>query len=348
MFPYLAEIVSDKILSRICAKANVTLHGEASGDDFGRSVSSAGDFNGDGKDDVIVGALEDDTNGRFTGSAYIFFGGATGTINAGSANVILRGETIENQFGEATSSAGDVNGDGKDDVIVGAKVNSNTNGIEAGRAYIFFGGRTGTINASTADVILNGENERDQFGQAVSSAGDFNGDGKDDVIVTAWANDNNGVNAGSAYIFFGNLTSGTTINAGSADVIIHGQNAGDLFGNAVSPAKDFNGDGKDDVIIANYKARQEAGSAFIFFGDQTGGTTINAGSADLILHGQSVPDQFGFSVSSAGDFNGDGKNDVVVGAKLDHNTAQLPVARSSFLASRVTNRQSLMPVRTKS
>ncbi|MBK7253150.1 MAG: FG-GAP repeat protein [Ignavibacteria bacterium] len=148
--------------------ADVTMTGAAIGDNFGYSVASAGDVNGDGYSDVIVGAPEYNSS---TGSAYIFFGGSA--MN-NIVDVTMTGEAANNIFGEYVSSAGDVNGDGFPDVIIGAReYNSFT-----GRAYIFYGGAT--MN-NIADVTMTGA-QNFQFGISVSTAGDINGDGIDDVV----------------------------------------------------------------------------------------------------------------------------------------------------------------------
>ena len=240
---------------RADAGADVILDGQNSNDRFGFSVSSAGDFNGDGIDDVIVGAWADDNNSLNTsGSAFIFFGGITGTKRADAdADVIIDGQSQNDKFGYSVSSAGDFNGDGKGDVIVGAFADDNNSLGASGSAFIFFGGITGTKRADAdADVILNGQSGSDQFGVSVASAGDFNGDGKDDVIVGAYQDDNNSQNgSGSAFIFFGGIT-GTKRADADADVIIDGQNSNNRLGRSVSSAGDFNGDGKDDVIVGAY------------------------------------------------------------------------------------------------
>ena len=116
---------------------------------------------------------------RDSGSAFIFFGGITGTKRADAdADVILNGQSAGDEFGASVASAGDFNGDGLDDVIVGAHEDDNNGQSDSGCAFIFFGGITGTKRAdANADVILNGESAGDEFGASVASAGDFNGDG---------------------------------------------------------------------------------------------------------------------------------------------------------------------------
>ena len=274
--------------------------GYAAGDQFGYSVSSAGDVNSDGYADLIVGAPFNDAGGLNAGRAYIYFGGSI--INSG-VDVILTGLAASDRFGFYVSTAGDVNGDGYSDVIVGAPFN-NAGGTDAGRAYIYFGG---SAMNNVADLIMTGEAAGDQFGSSVSSAGDVNGDGYSDVIVGAILNDAGGTGAGRAYIYFG----GSSMN-NVADLIMTGEAGSDQFGVSVSSAGDVNGDGYSDVIVGangNDAGGSNAGRAYIYFG----GSAMN-NVADVIMTGAAAGDQFGISVSSAGDVNGDGYSDVVVGA----------------------------------
>ncbi|MCB0728583.1 MAG: FG-GAP repeat protein [Ignavibacteriae bacterium] len=274
--------------------------GYAAGDQFGYSVSSAGDVNGDGFSDVIIGALFNNGSGIDAGRAYMFYGGISMNY---VADVILSGEAAGDQFGVSVSSAGDVNGDGYSDVIVGANKN-DAGGSDAGRAYIFFGG---TNMNNTADVILTGAAAFDRFGKSVSSSGDVNGDGYSDVIVGAYYNDAAGTDAGRAYIYFG----GSSMN-NTADVIFTGEASNDRFGTSVSSAGDVNGDGFSDIIVGadgNDAGGNSAGRAYVYFG----GNSMN-NTADVIFTGAAAVYYFGTSVSSAGDANGDGYSDVVVGA----------------------------------
>ena len=307
-------------------EANIILEGQSNFGWFGNSVASAGDFNGDGLDDVIVGAAFDTTNGvPNSGNAFIFFGQTPSSqivLNADTnSNVILDGRIPYDNFGQSVASAGDFNGDGLNDVIVGAYADGNQAGEQSGAAFIFFGQNpTGQINLSAgldSNIILEGQNTWDAFGYSVDSAGDFNGDGLSDVIVGAVLDDNNGkIDSGSAFIFFGqNPTSQLILLAdANADVILDGQSADDRFGSGISSAGDFNDDGFDDVIVglANNASTDRA---LIFFGQNTSTQLklrANTG-AGILLSAINSGSNFGTSAASAGDFNGDGIEDVIVG-----------------------------------
>ena len=260
--------------------------GENAGDWFGHSVSSAGDVNGDGYDDIIVGAYG-------SNAAYIFYGGPSMDANY---DVKLVGEN--GRFGYSVSSAGDVNGDGYDDVIVGADYYDDGSNTAVGAAYIFYGGPS---MDSIYDVKMVGENTYDNFGTEVSSAGDVNNDGYDDVIVGAYRYDNgSNTNDGAAYIFYGGPSMDSIY-----DVKMVGENAGDYFGLSVSSAGDVNNDGYDDVIVG----AEGSNAAYIFYG----GSSMDS-IYDVKMVGENADDWFGNSVSSAGDVNKDGYDDVIVGA----------------------------------
>ena len=268
--------------------ADLTMTGEFIPNNFGVSVSSAGDVNGDGYADVIVGANEYASN---TGKAYIYFGGEN--MNS-TADVTMTGSAPGYYFGGSVSSAGDVNGDGYADVIAGAVGYNST----TGRAYIFYGG---AVMNSTEDVTLTGEATSSAFGGSVSSAQDVNGDGYADVIIGAKSYN---VSTGRAYIFLGGASMDNT-----ADLIMTGETTTNHFGSSVSSSEDMNGDGYSDVIIGAYSVSSLRGRIYIYFG---GGLMNN--TADVVITGEATSNYFGYSVSSAGDVNGDGYSEVIVGA----------------------------------
>ena len=271
---------------------DVSMTGEAASNYFGNSVSSAGDVNGDGYDDIIVGAPQYNS---FTGRAYIFFG-AESMDNI--ADVTFTGDTINSILGRSASSAGDVNGDGYADVIIGGQVVGQLFEPDTGKAYVYFGGAS--MN-NIPDVILRGASAGDYFGDAVSSAGDVNGDGYSDVIVGAWVHNSN---TGRVHIFYGGSSMDTV-----ADVTMTGESSQNYFGVSVSSAGDVNGDGYSDVIAGAYGYSSNTGRAYIHYG----GTSMN-NVADVTMTGEAASNLFGYSVSSAGDVNGDGYSDVIVGA----------------------------------
>ena len=316
------------------------INGVAFVDQSGHSVSSAGDFNGDGLADLIVGAYGADPTSRTNaGRSYVVFGrSGTGVVElwaVGSniAGFVINGHCADDWSGYSVSSAGDVNGDGLADLLVGAKNAESGNAGEAGRSYVVFGrSGSGVIELSAVaegrgGFVINGRCTNDISGTSVSGAGDVNGDGLADLIVGAnQADPSNLGSAGSSYVVFGR--SGTSavelsdIAAGTGGFVINGQCAGDQSGYSVSSAGDVNGDGLGDLIVGAYQANPSifgpAGSSYVVFGRS--GTSavelsdIAAGTGGFVIKGQSASDQSGTSVSSAGDVNGDGLADLIVGA----------------------------------
>ena len=266
--------------------------GASTADRFGNSVSMAGDVNGDGAGDFIVGAwFADPGNKTNAGSAYVYSGAD------GSLLYQKNGAVVSDNLGKAVSAAGDVNGDGKGDFIVGAHRADPGNRNLAGSAYVYSGADGSLLYQ--VDGVAAGDN----FGISVSNAGDVNGDGKGDFIVGAHRADPGNRNlAGSAYVYSG--ADGSTLYQ------LDGAAAGDFLGVSVSKAGDVNGDGKGDFIVGATGTdpgnRSDAGSAYVHSGAD--GTVL------WQVDGAAVGDQLGSSVSNAGDVNGDGKGDFIVGA----------------------------------
>ncbi len=286
--------------------ADIEITGEVRDDGFGRAVAAAGDVNGDGCTDYLAGADGDDDIGLGSGEAYLFNGPLTHDIGARKADATVTGEAELDGLGGALSTAGDVNGDGFDDILIGARSN-DTNGIQAGRAYLFYGPLAGTHGALEADAIISGD-PFDELGWSVATAGDVNGDGFDDVLVGAWMADL----VGQAFLFLGPLNG--ELAEADADAAFTGEIFSEELGDAVAAA-DLNDDGVPDLILGAPRPPLDGegpGSVYVFFGPVVG--SFLASEADVILTGEQHNDEFGTALG-AGDVNGDGAEDLIVGAQ---------------------------------
>ncbi len=315
------------------------IDGASSGDRSGESISAAGDVNGDGIDDLIIGARFADAGASDTGSSFVVFGNQAGFAPSldlgqldGSDGFRINGIVTNDQSGGSVSAAGDINGDGIDDLVIGA---AGANG-EAGVTYVVFGSNTGfppTLSLSALDgsngFRLDGVNAGDASGRAVSTAGDVNADGIDDLVIGAFlAGPDGNPEAGSSYVVFGRDTAfPAALNLSSLDGTtgfrIDGVAAGERSGRALSDAGDVNGDGIDDLIIGAHRAEPDgndgAGSSYVVFGRDTAfPATLSASSLDgttgFRIDAAAVGEISGHSVSRAGDVNDDGIEDLVIGA----------------------------------
>jgi hypothetical protein len=314
------------------------INGETPKSLSGTTVSSAGDVNGDGLDDLIILSLydKDDRNNSDEASrTYVVFGKINetvvdlSTIRSSSDGFIINGEMSETISGISASSAGDVNGDGLDDLIIGSHWVDLAGNTQVGKSFVVFGKTNTTainlsdITSGTGGFVINGENTNDGSGISVSSAGDVNGDGSDDLIIGAYGA--NGF-AGKSFVVFGkndtNAINLSTIESGTGGFAINNDITADSdagAGASVSSAGDVNGDGLDDLIVGAYRAQNSSGKSFVVFGKKDNRDVVNlsaieSGTGGFVINGENSNDFSGYSVSSAGDVNGDGLDDLIVGA----------------------------------
>ncbi|HNA56702.1 MAG TPA: FG-GAP-like repeat-containing protein, partial [Chitinophagales bacterium] len=288
---------------------NAILTGNMLSSQYGNDIDNAGDVNGDGYDDLIVGSIFYSNGQSSEGAAYIYLGSASGIST--TPQIILESNQNSANFGKAVAGAGDINNDGYDDIVIGA-YNYDNGQTNEGRAYIYMGSASG-ISATPA-LTLEVNQAQCNFGSSVAAAGDVNNDGFADVIIGAYNYDNGQTNEGRAYVYHG---SATGLNATPVS-IMESNSAQAYFGWSVGGDMDVNGDGFDDVIVGAYNqsnGQANEGLAYVFHGSASGIITTPAATREM----NQVNAFFGESVSNAGDVNNDGYDDVIIGAYLFDN-----------------------------
>jgi hypothetical protein len=282
-----------------------TAEGNQTGAHFGFSVAIAGDVNGDGFADVIVGAFNYGAMEGKEGRAYVYHGSASGL--GATPNWLADGSHANDLFGFSVAGAGDVNRDGYDDVIVGA-LQYDGAAQNGGGAFVYHGSGSGL--SAAPDWSAEGNQRYAWLGLSVAGAGDVNGDGFADVIVGAPLFDVAAPNDGRVYVYHGSASGLSPTPDWSAS----GNGAEARFGKIVATAGDVNGDGFDDVIVgaSNMAAASPTTDqrAYVYYGSPSG---LSA-DPGWIAEGTQVSEQFGYSVAGAGDVNRDGYDDVIVGA----------------------------------
>jgi large repetitive protein len=270
------------------------ISGWQAGEESGTSVSSAGDFNGDGKADMLVSAYFNDTAGTNAGMTYVVLG-KTGNVAVDLENIknnvggfAIKGENISDFSGVSVSSGGDINGDGLGDIIIGAVIGGSANATPySGKTYVVFGRNTanatidlGQVAAGVGGFAIVSNTADEQSGHSVSSAGDINGDGLADIILGApFKTESGGVNTGHSFVVYGKSSTTqvnlTDVGNNIGGFAIIGQGAQDLSGYSVGAAGDINGDGLADLIVGahGYDAAHSnvlTGRSYIIFGSKTG------------------------------------------------------------------------------
>ena len=330
--PAVAKTVQVWLSDIAAGRGGFVINGENSSDGSGTSVAGAGDVNGDGWADLIIGAPWADPHGNpFAGESYVVFGKPDrngvdlSAVAAGQGGFVINGKPIKTYSGESVAGAGDINGDGLADVIVMAHPFGGM-----GRVYVVMGTTdTSAIELSAVDNGVGGFAitgfAASEYAANVAAAGDVNGDGLGDVIVesaTNWYYDR----PGAAYVVFGKTDTAavalSNIAAGSGGFVI--SNISWRAGDRVAAAGDVNADGLADLVLG-YNHRNYGyyrGTTYVVFGKSS--TTavdlaeIVNGNGGFVVHGRTHADDrgdaSGASVAGVGDLNGDGLADLIIGA----------------------------------
>jgi len=321
------------------------IEGDGVGTRSGRSVSGAGDMNGDGLADLLIGADYGLVGAVNAGRSYVVFGKATTTRvllsdianpAGGVGGFVIDGETSEDGLGNSVSPAGDVNGDGRADVILGAPRHEPVVAfMNGGTAYVVFGKDDGAavtlgsggVRDGIGGFVIDSERDFSGCGTSVSTAGDIDGDGLSDVIVGCPGDDGS---FGRAYVVFGKTDTRAVALAligdlGTGGFLIEGEDAGDRFGTSVSGGGDVNGDGLADLLIGAHRAEAVtastwSGRGYVVFGKADGTPVSPAtwipGVDGFAITATDLGGELGRQVSMAGDVDGDGLTDLILGARL--------------------------------
>ncbi|MFN7142452.1 MAG: MopE-related protein, partial [Myxococcota bacterium] len=285
-------------------------YGTAANYAVGHAIANGGDFDGDGFDDVIVGqAYHDEGAAADAGRTLLWYGPVDETDGLETADLGIAGGAANDQHGWQARFAGDVDGDGRDDLL-SAAWRAETN--DRGRAYLFLGG-TSPTSVSDAFASFAPADANNYAGQAIDG-GDIDGDGRADVLVSAYGRTSS---AGAVAVWNATAIGGGAESLTSdMSLLVTSATAGENFGYAAEIVPDLDGEGLEDLVLGAPAAASTttAGKAYVFYGVDTLTGTVSASTADAVLSGTASGDRFGLAVAGLGDTDGDGTNDFAVSA----------------------------------
>gem|GEM_PF-755533 len=302
---------------RPLADADATFIGEAQDNRLGHAVGGLGDMDGDGIPEFVMGAYGHASAGENTGMVYVVLGASITTgleRTVGTEEVMFVGETANNAAGHAARAAYDVDGDGLNDLVVGAR-RHEAGGFDAGKGYVILGASLGAPGSVTsladADYAYWAEEEGGWMGYQAAGVGDVDADGLDDIAFGAHTTDSE---RGAVYLIRGASLGPSLQGASAADVRFQGQFWSDQAGRSVAPAGEVDGDGRADVLIGARSAGDRVGRAYLVMGASIDDGVMELQDSDVRFIGEERLDEAGYTVSTAGDVNGDGLSDLLFGA----------------------------------
>ncbi|MBI4917379.1 MAG: FG-GAP repeat protein [Acidobacteria bacterium] len=290
----------------------------STGGGFGFSTAAAGDLNADGFVDLAVGAPTDALPVFNGGRVFVYLGSAAGVPAAPSAILVNPAGQAGGQFGVAVAAAGDVNGDGFDDLVAGAHRQDGT-ATDQGAAWIFFGSAAGIATAPDITLPAAVPEAFCEFGRSVAGAGDLDADGFADVVVGAPYQDNGADDEGAAYVYLGAASGPATVPSVSLDDPTNQADA--RFGAWVATAGDININGYSELLVgapAQANPTASEGNVYVYYGIATGVPTVPSGTFD---NPGAQSGWFGTSAASVGDVNGDVNPDIAIGAPFQDSGA---------------------------
>ncbi len=300
--------------------ASATIESDLVGDGFGQAITALGDMNGDGYGDFAVGAPyasgigTASTEGR--PSVLIFTGPMSGRATSLTADATFEAANINDWTGHRIGAVGDVTGDGVVDMLVSAPQASVGSGSDyAGVVYLLEGDWRRTESLGDAVAVFTGEANDSRVGMgAATLAGDVDGDGQNDLLMTS-PEVPVGANAGVGAAYVVTRSASGQVDLGYADVRIYGRSAGDNFGSSAASAGDVNNDGYDDIIVGALNSdlgATDAGAAFLFHGGPSFSGPLDTGDATFFVVGAQAGASTGFAVTGIGDLDADGHADFAV------------------------------------
>ncbi|MFX0113606.1 MAG: hypothetical protein ACFFB3_03585, partial [Candidatus Hodarchaeota archaeon] len=332
--------------------ADASFIGEDFDDRSGYSVAGAGDVNGDGYADILIGGYGEEEGGDEAGKTYLILGRPSAQwsmdMDLSQANASFIGENTGDWSAYSVAGVGDVNNDNYDDILIGAPY-EDTMGNSAGKTYLILGRSDVTawngsdpLDLSYANASFIGEAIDDYSGYSVAGAGDVNSDDFADILIGAYGNDEGASQAGKTYLILGRSdvtawNDSNPLELSYANASFLGKEANEFSGDSVAGVEDVNGDGYDDILIGapnNNNGGSNAGKTYLILGRSDVTTWNDSGPLDLSYAnasfiGEDADDQSGISAEGPGDVNGDGYFDVLIGAWNDEEGG--PNAGKSYL-----------------